>query len=298
MLDKIDNTWLHSFICVYERSSFAKASEHLAIPSSNVSRHVQQLETELGNKLFYRTTRKVTPTQIGEALYSKIKEPLYNLNQSLQQLSTAPQSLKGTIRLSSPDIPLIGDILASFAVDHSNITLCCEHSTSIESAVSSDPDVIISFERGTLDERDWVSKPLCEWESIVLASQACIERYGSPKTIDELETLPCISSYKAFGGNPWTFSNSETNELRQLKIKSKINVDGGFIAKASALRGLGFVALPKVFCVGELEKGQLQEQDLDHKLAPLTIYIHYRSINYHSYLTKQLVNFILKHTSS
>ncbi|EGA64049.1 hypothetical protein VIBR0546_06147 [Vibrio brasiliensis LMG 20546] len=53
------------------------------------------------------------------------------------------------------------------------------------------------------------------------------------------------------------------------------------------------MALPKLFCAEEIESGRLIEQTLDHQLEPLTVYIHYRSISYHSYLTQQLVKFIV-----
>ncbi|PHX04207.1 LysR family transcriptional regulator [Vibrio splendidus] len=290
-LERIDNAWLNSFLCVYEQNSFIKASERLLIPSSTVSRHVQQLENEIGNKLFYRTTRKVTPTSAGEILYDEIREPLRRLSQTLQSLTISTESVKGSIRLSTPDVPFIGDVLADFVVDYPNISLFCEHSTSIESALNSDPDIVISFERGSLDDRDWISRPLCQWESVVLASPTCLEEHGTPSKIEELRVLPCISSFKAFGGNPWVFSGAK-DDSKELNIKSNINVDGGFIAKAAAIRGLGFVALPREFCREEIEQGTLVEQHLDHQLAPLTIYIHYRSMSYHTHLTKLLVNFI------
>lgn len=293
MLDRIDNGWLHTFMCVYEHQSFAKASEYLDTPSSNVSRHIQQLECELGSKLFYRTTRRVTPTPMGELLFSEIKEPLFNLNQSLQNITAASSSLKATIRMSAPDIPEIGDILADFLTEYTNIHLSCEHSTSIESAIKGSPDVIISFERGVLDDRDWISKPICQWESVVLASPKCIEQHGLPSTISELETLPCISSYKAFNGNPWIFNEPTTNTILRFAPKTKIDVDGGFIAKAIAIRGLGFVALPKTFCSQEVSYDQLREIKLDYPLSPLTLFIHYRAISYHSFITKRLVEFIL-----
>ncbi|ABS09475.1 MULTISPECIES: LysR family transcriptional regulator [Shewanella] len=291
-MDRIDNAWLYSFISVYEQSSFTKASERLLIPSSTVSRHVQLLETEIGNKLFYRTTRKVTPTPNGEMLYREIQAPLRQLNHALQSISASTQLTNGSIRLSTPDIPFIGDILADFAYHYPNISLFCEHSTSMESALNNDPDIIISFERGRLDESDWVSKPLCEWESVIVASTACLERYGTPKTIEDLRIIPCISSYKAFGGNPWIFQTSDKRSTQSLEVESKVNVDGGFIAKASAMRGLGFVALPKVFCTEELNRGLLIEQHLDCQLAPLTIYIHHRSITFHTHLIMLLVNFM------
>ncbi|CAH6866059.1 LysR family transcriptional regulator [Vibrio chagasii] len=295
-MERIDNAWLNSFICVFEQSSFVKASERLLIPSSTVSRHVQQLEAELGNKLFYRTTRKVTPTSAGEMLYNEIREPLRQLSQTLQNVSISTESMKGSIRVSSPDIPFIGDVLADFALSYPNVSLFCEHSTSIESALNSDPDIVISFERGSLDDRDWVSRPLCQWESSVLASPSCLAEYGSPTTVEELSAMPCISSYKAFAGNPWIFSGPEG--LKSVAIKSDINVDGGFIAKAIAVKGLGFVALPREFCRDELDRGSLVEQWLDLELAPLTIYIHYRSMSYHTHLTKLLVSFIRERANS
>lgn len=298
MLDRIDNVWLQSFFSVYENHSFVKASEHLAIPSSNVSRHIQQLESVLGEKLFYRTTRKVTPTLMGERFFQEIREPLYNLNQSLQRLSEAQTSLTGSIRLSSPDIPIIGEALADFLAIYTDITLCCEHSTAIKYAVSNEPDIIISFERGELDDRDWVSRPLCQWDTVILASKECINRYGLPKTLTELESMPCISSYKSFGGDPWIFAIPESNECRSLSPKSRIKVDGGFTAKALAQRGLGFVALPKSFCLDEIKQNELQQVSLDYDLSPLTIFIHHRAINFHSHISKLLVDFIAEKLSS
>lgn len=292
MLGKIDNTWLQSFICVYEKQSFKHAADHLALPSSNISRHLQLLESEIGEKLFYRTTRKVSPTPLGEALYAKVKEPFYQLNKSIVGIMTQSDALNGTVRLSTPDIPLVGEALSEFAIQYPNMSVLCEHSTSVEKAVVADPDIIVSFERSELDELDWVSKPLCEWESSVLASPECITKYGSPKVPEELEGLPCISSYKAFGGNPWIFNNGK-EDIKPL-IRSQLKVDGGFIAKTLAKRGLGYVALPKQFCLEELKRGELVEIPMTMNLKPLTVYIHRRALSFHSHAAQLLATCLAK----
>ncbi len=59
-----------------------------------------------------------------------------------------------------------------------------------------------------------------------------------------------------------------------------------------AICRLGFVALPKGFCTEELNRGLLIEQHLDCLLAPLTIYIHHRSISFHTHLIMLLVDFM------
>ncbi|MFG1489276.1 LysR family transcriptional regulator, partial [Oceanospirillum sp. HFRX-1_2] len=50
---------INEFVAVYESESFTQASRQLDCSTAKVSRQVSQLETRLGSKLFYRTTRKV-----------------------------------------------------------------------------------------------------------------------------------------------------------------------------------------------------------------------------------------------
>lgn len=62
---------LRSFIATYETASFTTAAESLYTSQPVVSRHVTQLEKELGGPLFARTTRHVAPTKAGDVLYEK-----------------------------------------------------------------------------------------------------------------------------------------------------------------------------------------------------------------------------------
>ena len=49
--------------------SFTKAAEVLHMTQPAVTFHIQQLEDELGARLFYRTSRKVSLTGAGRAVY-------------------------------------------------------------------------------------------------------------------------------------------------------------------------------------------------------------------------------------
>ena len=61
---------------VVERSSFARAAEHLGVSPSALSQTIRQLEVRLGARLLNRTTRSVAPTAAGEQLYARIA-PLF-----------------------------------------------------------------------------------------------------------------------------------------------------------------------------------------------------------------------------
>ena len=67
-------------VCV-ETGSFSSAARILFINQSNVSRTIQQMESELGFALFNRDTRGLSLTQSGEELYQKAKGVLFDVNE-------------------------------------------------------------------------------------------------------------------------------------------------------------------------------------------------------------------------
>ncbi len=61
------------FIQLYEFRSFKKCADFLNIKSSTISKHIINLETELGNRLIIRDTKNFEPTDFGNYIYNKFK---------------------------------------------------------------------------------------------------------------------------------------------------------------------------------------------------------------------------------
>jgi len=64
---------LHSFIALSEELHFGRAAERLGIAQPPLSRHIQQLETEIGAALFVRGPRSVQLTLAGEELLRRVR---------------------------------------------------------------------------------------------------------------------------------------------------------------------------------------------------------------------------------
>lgn len=62
------------FALIVDCGSFSKAAESAGITSSVVSKRIGRLEKSLGARLLYRTTRSLTLTESGQALYQQAKE--------------------------------------------------------------------------------------------------------------------------------------------------------------------------------------------------------------------------------
>ena len=59
------------FVAVVETGSFTAAAERLGITKAVVSQQVARLEQEFRTSLLIRSTRKVQPTDAGEAFYQR-----------------------------------------------------------------------------------------------------------------------------------------------------------------------------------------------------------------------------------
>ena len=73
---------MKAFIAVVEAGGFAAAARKLQLSRSQVNKLTIDLENHLGVQLFYRTTRKVTPTDSGRAFYDRCVDILSNIEEA------------------------------------------------------------------------------------------------------------------------------------------------------------------------------------------------------------------------
>jgi DNA-binding transcriptional LysR family regulator len=81
---------LEVFCAVAASRTFTGASHSLFISQSTVSQHVQELESDLGLKLFHRTRRTVTPTPAADVLL----EHAHDIFRRLEEAETAAKTIR------------------------------------------------------------------------------------------------------------------------------------------------------------------------------------------------------------
>ena len=69
-------TEMEAFATVVDQGGFTDAARKMGISKSAVSKHIYSLETRLGARLLNRTTRRVSPTEIGLAYYDRARRVL------------------------------------------------------------------------------------------------------------------------------------------------------------------------------------------------------------------------------
>jgi LysR family tcuABC transcriptional regulator len=106
----MDMRQLRYFVQIVESGSLAKASRQLFIAQPALSQQMARLEDEVGKPLLVRSSRGVSPTENGEALYHHAKFMLRQLDQavSVARQDTAPVSGRVTLGLAPTTVCQLG----------------------------------------------------------------------------------------------------------------------------------------------------------------------------------------------
>ncbi len=268
----LDLNSVRVYAAVVDEQSFAGAARRLAMPSSNVSRHVAGLERRLGVRLLERSTRHLRMTEAGQLLYQRAKPLLDSLAATEEELGAVRQALRGPLRLCMPgEAPrLLAPILAEFCDRHPGID-----------ALREDVDLSIVFHRGRQDDSSLITRELAILPSIVVAAPALLARVGAPRQARQLKALPCITTLSALKGMPWQFVDA-AGDIVKVPVRSRYRVNSGELALVGARQGIGFAILAAASCQEDLATGRLREVPLDLQPAPLQllgVYSHRQSVS-------------------
>jgi LysR family nitrogen assimilation transcriptional regulator len=99
---KLDLRQLRYFVAVAERGGFAAAASTLNIAQSALSRHVKELERELGGALLERGARGVTVTESGKVLLARGRWLFGTIDDIKAEVRTENREPSGTVRLGAP----------------------------------------------------------------------------------------------------------------------------------------------------------------------------------------------------
>lgn len=108
MISSIDTRHLRYFLAVAESLHFRHAADMLHLSQPSLSQQIQQMEEDLGVKLFERTRRHVQLTAAGAALAIRARSILRSMDEAVQEAKRADQGLAGQITMSFVSTALVG----------------------------------------------------------------------------------------------------------------------------------------------------------------------------------------------
>ena len=240
-------TEMEAFATVVDQGGFTDAARKMGISKSAVSKHVSSLESRLGARLLNRTTRRVSPTEIGLAYYDRARRVLNDAGEADALVSSMQSAPSGLLRISvATDFgvnhmsPILGDFLADFP----DITVNMVLNNRYVELISEDSSLR--------------ARKLTETSKRLIAAPSYFEQYGRPEKIDDLNEHKLLHYSNQSAGNVWKLT-APSGEKRQVRTQGWLTVNDGQSLLNACVSGLGIAYLPSFLYADALKDGLVEE---------------------------------------
>ena len=259
---------MRMLVRVVDSGSFSAAARQLGVAPSSVSRQINELEEDLGARLFARTTRKLSLTEAGQLYYERVSNIINEVDEAKLALSQLG-SPSGILRVTVPSgigRELVVSAVPGFLDKYPAVKIVLSMTDRIVDIVDAGIDVAIRV--GRQQDSSFKARRIGESQRVVCASPEYLKKAGIPKTPGDLENHNCITWRDHPGHNTWTF--------REPDGVSKVRVSGNFFARnadaivAATVAGLGVSLLPDCNMGTELRQKQLRAVLKDYDAVPAT----------------------------
>ncbi|MDD5580236.1 MAG: LysR family transcriptional regulator [Methylobacter sp.] len=288
-MDKL--TSMSVFVRVAKAGSFAGGARDLGISRAMATKHIMQLEGTLGTRLFNRTTRSLSLTEVGASYLERCQQVLVDVEEmeaAVTHLQTEP---RGILKISAP--PVIGAThiaraVAEFLKIHTDLTVDMILQGSPGDLIDEGIDVAIYL--GALDDTSMVARKLASSSLVVCGSPSYLAQHGIPKTPEDLAKHSCLVNWAISPRNKWQFKSEAGYKIINVSGRMQANVADPI--RIAAINGLGLVMLPTYVVGRDIEKGNLKVVLENYTLPPLDIHAVYPHRKYLSAKVRCFMDFL------
>jgi len=264
--------WAMALLAVAEHGSFTKAAEALNCSKAYISKQVGFLEQALSVRLLHRTTRSVTPTEVGLVYLDYCRSLRDTLGEAERSVSTLRNEVSGRVRMSVPmtfGIQVMSDLLSALHDAHPALTLDLDLSADPRDLVAGRYDLALRFSPN-IDPR-LIAKPLGNFDDWIVASPAFIAQHGTPTLPIELAGKPCLSNPHFVDHQRWVFTRDGVQQA--VTVQHWLRMNSFLAMRRAALAGLGHARLPVYVVEGDVRDGNLVRLLADHALPSTPVYL-------------------------
>jgi DNA-binding transcriptional LysR family regulator len=273
----IDLNHLRIFERVASHGSFSAAARELGLPRSNVSRAVSKLEESLKTRLMHRTTREVTLTTSGKALFERVAGIMEELDEAVGYIDTLTGVPSGPLRVSAGialGINVLGDALPKFLERYPEIRLELHLESARVDLLSENIDVALRF--GRLPDSSLVAQTLGTLEQTICASPTYLTRHGKPERPSDLARHRFVDMPTPDGRpRALTLSRPEGSEI--VLVQPSAIVDEVLTMHRLVRGGVGIGILSSYLLKADLDDGTLERVLPDWEVPGVPISLLYPS---------------------
>ncbi|WP_436266432.1 LysR family transcriptional regulator [Pseudoduganella sp. LjRoot289] len=252
---------MQTFVRIVEANSFTKAAETLNLPRASLTATMQNLEAFLGTRLLQRTTRRLSLTPDGADYFRQCVEILGAVD-AAESAFRGPSAgrPKGKLRIDLPGTlgrRLVMPRIAEFTAAYPDVELVLSLTDRLVDVVQEGIDCALRV--GQLQDSSLVGRQIGLMRFLTYASPAYLERYGEPRTLDELKAHRAVVHLSGRTGRAFDWDFQVDGRVVKVDMAGTISVNDADAYLLCALQGLGLAQTGAYQVRGHVRAGELVE---------------------------------------
>ena len=187
---------LELVLAVRDHGSLAAAAQSLNLAAPAVTKRLAALEAKLGQRLFQRTTRRVSPTAEGEAVCASALPLLAGFNALEAQLQERHLEPTGRIRLAATfgfGRLWLGPALARFQARYAKVQVQLQLTEQLpDLGLEGFDGAVWLWSVNNAQAAQWVSRRLARNQRVLVAAPAYLKQNGTPLRLQDLQQHACL----------------------------------------------------------------------------------------------------------
>ena len=264
---------LELVLAVRDNGSLAAAAASLNLAAPAVTKRLAALEARLGQRLFQRTTRRVSPTAEGEAVCASAIALLAGFNALEAQLQERLSEPTGHIRLAATfgfGRLWLGPALARFQEKYPKVQVQLQLTEQLPDLATGGFDgAVWLWSVNGSQAAQWVSRRLARNQRVLAAAPAYLKQNGSLHDVADLQQHACLIAREGNLTNQafeqWRLvyqplskkAKSASQESTRVRIHGPLSSNSGELVRDWCLDGRGIMLRSLWDIAPQLQSGQL-----------------------------------------
>ncbi len=262
----MDPTTLQLFVRVATAGAFAKAGREFDLSPTAATQRIKNLETELGVRLFNRTTRSVALTAEGELFLAHAHKIITSVEDARSDLAMHRHNIKGELRVTSSATfgwRYIAPFISEFLSEYPDVSVKLELGDRVVDIVEQGYD--LSLRIGTLQSSTLVARRLADNPRLLVCSPEYLKQHPGPLTPVDLAAHQCLVLSE---NNKWQLRHNNGRQ-HEVRVSGKFYCNYGEAITEAALKGTG-IALKSLWDIRDhLQQGTLVALLPDYQVEPM-----------------------------